>query len=72
MPEQPRLDVFARQRLAQQRIVEQVDLADRQVVGRPPPPVDLGEGFVGDIRGGRMGRCAHEPIIVAADEKWVR
>ena len=35
VPEQPRLDVLGRQRLAQQRVVEQVDLPDRQVVGAP-------------------------------------
>ena len=38
--EQPRLDVLEPQRLAQQRVVEQVDLADRQVVRRPPVGVD--------------------------------
>ena len=38
--EQPRLDVLGPQRLAQQRVVEQVDLADRQVVGGPPVGVD--------------------------------
>ena len=38
--EQPRLDVLERQRLAQQRVVEQVDLADREVVGGAPPRVD--------------------------------
>ena len=36
VPEQPRLDVLDLQRLAQQRIVEQVDLSDRQVVGGAP------------------------------------
>ena len=37
MPEQPRLDVLGPQRLAQQRVVLQVDLGDRQVVGGLPP-----------------------------------
>ena len=41
--EQPRLDVLARQRLLQQRIVVQIDLADRQIVGRPPVGVHFGE-----------------------------
>jgi len=36
--EQPRLHVTVLQRPAQQRVVPQVDLADRQVVGRCPPP----------------------------------
>jgi hypothetical protein len=38
--EQPRLDVLDAQWLAQQRIVEQVDLSDRQVVGTPPPGIE--------------------------------
>jgi hypothetical protein len=40
MAEQSRLDVLAAQRLAQQRIVEQVDLADRQIVRRGPVRVE--------------------------------
>jgi hypothetical protein len=39
VPQQPRLHVFRAQRLAQQRVPHQVDLADRQVVRRPPPGV---------------------------------
>ena len=38
--EQPRLDVLERQRLTQQRVVEQVDLADGEVIGGAPPRVD--------------------------------
>ena len=38
----------ARQRLAQQRVGLQVDLADGQVVVRPPPGVDGGDLVVGD------------------------
>ena len=34
--EQTRLDVFVPQRLAQQRIVVEIDLTDRQIVGGPP------------------------------------
>ena len=41
--EQPRLDVGRLERLAQQRVVEQVDLADGQVVGGPPVGVDEGQ-----------------------------
>ena len=52
--EQPRLDVLRLERLAQQRVVEQVDLADRQVVGRAPVGVDPAE-LVGRV-GRRTGR----------------
>jgi len=38
--EQTRLDVLRLERLAEERIVEQVDLTDRQVVGRPPIAVE--------------------------------
>ena len=41
--EQPRLDVLQRERLLQQRIVEEIDLPDRQVVGGAPPGVDAGK-----------------------------
>ena len=41
--EQPRLDVLERERLAQQGVVLQVDLADREVVGRGPPAQVEGE-----------------------------
>ena len=41
--EQPRLDVLPLERLLQQRVVEQVDLPDRQVVGGPPVGVELAE-----------------------------
>jgi hypothetical protein len=40
MPEQPRLHVRGQERLAQQRVVQQIDLTDREVVGRPPPRVE--------------------------------
>ena len=40
VPEEPRLDVLGTQRLPQQRIVLKIDLADRQVVGRPPVRVE--------------------------------
>jgi hypothetical protein len=36
MAEEPRLDVLGAQRLAQQRVVLQVDLGDGEVVGRLP------------------------------------
>ena len=43
MPEQARLDVLEGQRLAQQRIVEQIDLADREIIRGAPIGVDRGE-----------------------------
>ena len=42
----PRLDVRTLQRLLQQWVVEEVDLADRQVVGCPPVGVHLAQ-FLG-------------------------
>ena len=47
--EQARLDVLGLQRLPQERVVEQVDLADGQVVGGPPVGID--EGQVGGRQG---------------------
>ena len=44
--EQSGLDVVARQRGPQQRVVQQVDLPDRQVVRGAPPAVELGERLV--------------------------
>ena len=43
VPEQPRLDVLGTQRLAQERVVEQVDLPDGQIVGRSPVRIEEGE-----------------------------
>jgi hypothetical protein len=40
VPEQPRLDVLDAQRLAQQRVRKQIDLADREIVGGAPVGVD--------------------------------
>ena len=39
-PRSARLDVLLLERLTQQRIVEQVDLANRQIVRRAPVGVD--------------------------------
>src|SRR5260370_23576217 len=53
--EQARLDVMGLDRLAQQRVVEQVNLADAKVVGGTPPSIDrtqllcrknLGNGWI--------------------------
>jgi hypothetical protein len=41
--EESRLDVLLGQRLLQERIVVEIDLANRQVVCRPPVRVDLGQ-----------------------------
>src|SRR4029079_17121718 len=49
-PEQPRLDVLEGQGLAQERIVEQVDLPDGEVVRRPPPAVEATQLFRGKPR----------------------
>lgn len=45
VPEQPRFDVFGGQRFAEQRIVQEVDLSDRQVVRGTPVAVDLCESL---------------------------
>src|SRR5439155_9561289 len=53
--EQPRLHVGQLQRLAEKGIVKQIDLADGEVVGRPPVGVDelqLGPGHRHHIRVG--------------------
>ena len=55
--EQPRLDVLLDQRLAQQRIVEEIDLADRQIVGGAPVGVDQLE-FA--LRKRRCHRCSFQ------------
>jgi hypothetical protein len=50
MSEQPRFDVLGCQRLTQQRIVQQIDLADRQIVGRAPVGVNTGKFVIGKLR----------------------
>ena len=61
--QQARLDVLETERLAQQWVVAKVDLADRQVVGGPPVPVDQGELRVGEgPRRVRRTRTAHQFI----------
>ena len=60
--EEPRLDVLGSERLAQERVVEEVDLPDREVVRRPPvgiDPCELGRAR----RRGRGGiACGPRPI----------
>lgn len=47
MAEQSRFDVFFLQRFLEERIVEQLDLADRQIVRRPPIGIDPIDFFSG-------------------------
>jgi len=57
--QQPGFDVLLLERTAQQRVVQEVDLPDGQVVRRPPPGVEELDLLVrqgrGVRRGGRMG-----------------
>jgi hypothetical protein len=43
MAEQPRLDVLGPERRTEERILTEIDLADREIVRRPPVAVDLRE-----------------------------
>src|SRR5262249_4736151 len=47
MAEQPRLDMCLGERLLEQRIVIEIDLANRQVVGSSPIPIDRCSLFLG-------------------------
>src|ERR1700722_6240361 len=58
MPEEHVLDVRGSQRFAQQRVVAEVDLAHRQVVGRAPVGVHLLQNVVA----GRSGWLVHECV----------
>src|ERR1700737_5500552 len=53
MCEQTRLEICAFERPLEKRIVEQVDLSDRQIVGGSPPSVHQTKVFV---RGRRAGK----------------
>src|SRR5699024_9332916 len=53
VPEQARFDVLTLQRLAQERVVLEVDLAHGEVVRGPPPGVERLE--LGGARGGGGG-----------------
>ena len=46
--QQSRLDVLELERLAQQRILVEIDLADRKVIGGAPVGIDLAEFFRGE------------------------
>ena len=43
VPEQARLDVLTLERLPQERVGEQVDLPDREIIRGPPVGVELAE-----------------------------
>ena len=62
MAEQPRLDVLGAQRLAQQRVVAQVDLRDGEVVRRVPVREQVVELRVVD----RRMRLARQPSAPGA------
>ncbi len=59
VPQQPGLGVLGLQRLTQQRVAHQVDLADGQVVGRPPPGLQARELVVGEVVLGRSAVVSH-------------
>jgi hypothetical protein len=68
MAEQPRFDVFGREGPLEERIVEQVDLADGEVVGRPPVAVDQVELLRGERTGdGMLGHSYLLGWIFAAE-----
>ena len=48
MPDHQRLHMREPQRLLEQRVVVQIDLADRQIVRRPPIPIDPREQIRGE------------------------
>ncbi|PQM46103.1 hypothetical protein C1Y40_03724 [Mycobacterium talmoniae] len=59
MAQQPRLDVLGGQRFGQQRVVQQVDLPDGQVVGGAPIGVDEVELVAGEGCGAHLSDCGH-------------
>ena len=63
--EEARLDVLRAERLPQQRVVEEVDLADREVVRGPPVGVDPADLVVREWAGRSRcaGHCGHGRIM---------
>ena len=61
MAQQPRLDIVPAEAVAQQRVTLQVDLADAQIVRRPPPRIHrrqlLDGGISGAVRPRGVCRC---------------
>ena len=64
--EQARLDVLGGEWLAQQRVVEQVDLPDREVVRGAPPCVDALELLTGERAGRRSFGGGHAGSLAAS------
>ena len=65
--QKPRFDVLEPQRLFQKRIVEQIDLADREIVGGPPVGVHFSQQV------GRK-RLVHDMVswLGVLGSKWIR
>jgi hypothetical protein len=55
--EEPRLDVLLRERALEQRVVIEINLADRQVVGSPPIRIDQSPLLVGQ-------RLCHNYLLI--------
>ena len=70
--QQPRLDVLALQRFSQERVVEQIDLPDRQVVGGPPIGVHLAQllGGEGPCRRGFAALTGRPSYIGGHRSHW--
>jgi hypothetical protein len=66
MTEQTRLDVLERQSIAQERVIQQIDLAYRQVVRRAPVAIEkLQFGLITGCRPLGLGEVA-----VRIDAPW--
>jgi hypothetical protein len=56
MTKKPGLHMFRRERLPEERIVEQVDLPDRKIICRTPPRIELSELIRAERRSGDFQR----------------
>src|SRR6516164_4128165 len=76
MTQEPRLDVILCEWLLEQRVVVEIDLADREVVGRPPVRIHQCPFFVGQsgcglcpiacrTPGRRRNRHRSRPLVIA-------
>ena len=78
VPQEQLLDVLQLQRLAEQGIVAEVDLGDRQVIGGPPVGVDLAEFFRASGRPSRLRRATSAGSSIGFDRRefvgdgWLR
>src|SRR6185503_16883299 len=59
--QEPRLHMVGTQRLAQKRVVEQVDLTDREVIRGSPVRVDATQLVIGQ-RSERLGACLRRHV----------